>query len=140
MVESDRVIRAGDERLIVTPKVLIVDDERDLVVTCVRLLRQLGHTCLAAHTGPEAIGLIDAERPNLVVTDLRLPVGSGLAVARHARRASPPVPVILTTAYVSRETRQEAQEAGAAVYLPKPFSTAEFLDAVRCALTGPAPF
>lgn len=106
--------------------------------TFVRLLQQAGHTCLVAHTGREAIGLIDAERLNLVVTDLRLPMVDGLTVARHARHATPPVPVILTTAYSSAEAKRESQQAGATVYLPKPFSTAEFLDAVRRALaSGP---
>lgn len=137
MTEPGRIIRAGDERLIVDPKTLIVDDEPDLLNTCVRLLRQVGHSCLTACTGQEAIGLIDAEHPNLVVTDLRLPTVNGLAVARYARRASPPVPVILITAYSSFEGKREARAAGATVYLPKPFSAAEFLDAVDRALATP---
>ncbi len=118
-------------------KTLIVDDEPDLVATCVRLLGQLNHMCLTAKTGGEAIRLIDAERPNLVVTDLRLPTLDGLAVARHARRVSPPVPVILTTAYGSPRVEVEAREAGATVYLAKPFSTAQLLAAVRQALANP---
>jgi CheY-like chemotaxis protein len=134
---SDLIIRAGDERLIVVPKTLIVDDEPDLVVTCVRLLRPLGHICLTASTGRDAIRLIDAERPNLVVTDLRLETEDGLEVARYARGVRPPIPVILITAYASRETWREAQEAGAAIYLPKPFSTVQFLGAVRHALATP---
>lgn len=122
---------------IVSPKILIVEDEPDLLTTCVRLLRQVGHVCLTARTGGAAIGLIDAERPNLVVTDLRLPAVDGLAVTRHARGASPPVPVIVTTAYGSVEARREARQAGATIYLPKPFSAAEFLDAVQRALAPP---
>lgn len=114
--------------------VLIVDDEPDLLETCVRLLRQAGHTCLSAHSGREAISLIDAERPGLVVTDFRLPAIDGLAVARHARRLSPPPAVIVFTAYTSPRARQEAHEAGAVVFLPKPFSAAEFLGAVGRAL------
>ncbi len=137
MTGANRIIRAGDERLIVTPKTLLVDDEPDLVATCVRLLGQIGHRCLTAGTGREAMGLIDAERPDLVVTDLRLPAIDGLAVARHARRASPQTPVILTTGFPSREIRREAEQAWATVYLPKPFSAAEFLDAVRRALKPP---
>ena len=137
MSGPERIIRAGDERLIVTPKTLIVDDEPDLLETCVRLLRQAGHICLTAPGGREAISLFDAQRPDLVVTDLRLPTMDGLAVARHARRASPPVPVILTTAYSSPHAKREAQEAGATVFLPKPFSAAEFLDAVGRALDAP---
>ena len=137
MTGPNRIIRAGDERLIVSPKTLLVDDEPDLVATCVRLLGQIGHRCLTAGTGREAMSLIDAEHPDLVVTDLRLPTIDGLAIARHARRASPPPPVILTTGFTSREVRREAEQAGAAVYLSKPFSAAEFLDAVRRALSPP---
>lgn len=133
-----RIVRVGDERLIVSPKTLLVDDEPDLVVTCVRLLGQIGHRCLTARTGREAMGLIDAEHPDLVVTDLRLPTIDGLAIARYARRASPPVPVVLTTGFTSREARRDAEQAGATVYLPKPFSAAEFLDAVRRALNPPS--
>lgn len=138
MTDPGRIIRAGDERLIVPPKILIVDDEPDLLETCVRLLRQVGHTCLTASTGREAIALIEAERPNLVVTDFRLPTTDGLAVARHARRSSPPTPVIVFTAYPSPHTKREAHEAGATIFLPKPFSAAEFLDAVSRALDSPS--
>lgn len=138
MSGPNRIIRAGDERLIVLPKTLVVDDEPDLVATCVRLLGQIGHRCLTARTGREAMGLIDAEHPDLVVTDFHLPTIDGLAVARHARRASPPMPVILTTGFTSREVKIRAEQAGATVYLPKPFSATEFLDAVRRALRPPA--
>ena len=134
MSGGERIIRAGDERLIVTPRTLIVEDEPDLLETCVRLLRQVGHSCLTAHTGRDAIALIDAEHPDLVVTDLRLPTVNGLAVTRHATRASPPVPVVLITGYTSSEAKREARAAGASVFLPKPFSAFEFMEAVNRAL------
>ena len=137
MSDPSRIVRAGDERLIVSPKTLIVDDEPDLLDTCVRLLRQVGHTCLTAPAAREAIALIDAERPNLVVTDFRLPTLDGLAITRHARRCSPPMPVIVTTAYTSPDAKRGAQQAGATIFLPKPFSATEFLDAVRRALASP---
>jgi len=136
MTDSNRIVRAGDERLIVDPTTLVVDDEPDLLETCVRLLRQVGHSCVTAPSAREAISLIDTRRLDLVVTDLRLPTLDGLAVTRHARRASPPVPVILTTAYTSPEARREAHQAGAAIFLPKPFSADEFIDAVRRALAA----
>jgi aminoglycoside phosphotransferase family enzyme/CheY-like chemotaxis protein len=72
--------------------VLVVDDEPDLVVNCERLLQREGHSCLHAHAGPDAIRLIGGERPDLVVTDLRLPGAGGLTVARHARSRVPPIP------------------------------------------------
>ena len=138
MTDSSGIIRAGDERLVVSPKTLIVEDEPDLLETCVRLLRQVGHSCLTARSGREAIALIDTEHPDLVVTDLRLPTLNGLAVTRYARRTSPPVPVVLITGYTSTQAKQEAQAAGAIVFLPKPFSAAEFMGAVNRALGIPS--
>lgn len=134
MIEAP-VGRAGAPS--VPAKTLVVEDEADLCETCVRLLAQLGHTCLTARTGGEAIALIDAEHPSLVVTDLKMPTLHGLAVTRHARRVSPPVPVIVTTGYSSQEAHEAARQAGATVFLPKPFTAAEFVDAVRRALGLP---
>jgi CheY-like chemotaxis protein len=110
--------------------ILVVDDEPELVASCERLLRRAGHVSLRAYTGPEAIALIDRNQPDLVVADLRLPKADGLAVARHARAQVPPIPVMLITAYDSRQARQAASEAGVEAYLAKPFSNAEFLQAV----------
>ncbi len=122
-----------------TRTILVVDDEPDLVANCERLLLRLGHVSLRAHTGTEALALIDREKPDLVVSDLRLPGADGLAVTRHARRHVPPIPVILITAYDSPEARRAASESGAEVYLAKPFSNATFLDAVQRALTPRPP-
>jgi CheY-like chemotaxis protein len=117
-----------------SPRILVADDEPDLVVNCERLLQREGYSCLQAHTGPEAIQLIDQEHPDLVVTDLRLPGAGGLTVARHARSRVPPIPVILITAYDSPQARLAAKESGIGGYLAKPFSNAAFLDGVQRAL------
>jgi CheY-like chemotaxis protein len=118
--------------------ILVVDDEPDLAANCERVLQREGHSCLQAHTGPDAIRLIDRERPALVVTDLRLPGAGGLTVARHARSRMPPIPVILITAYDSPQARIAAKESGVSSYLAKPFSNAAFLESVERAL-APAP-
>jgi two-component system, OmpR family, response regulator PrrA len=110
---------------------LVVDDEPDLVATCERLLQRAGHTSLPANSGLEAMALIDRERPDLVVADLRLPGADGLAVTRHARRQVPPIPVILITGYDSPQARRAASESGVDVYLAKPFSNAAFMDAIQ---------
>jgi CheY-like chemotaxis protein len=123
----------------VTRTILVVDDEPDLVANCERLLQRAGHESLRAHTGPDAIALIDRERPDLVVADLRLPGVDGLAVARHARGHVPPIPVILITAYDSPQARAGARESGASIYLAKPFANAAFLDAVQRALPPSRP-
>jgi CheY-like chemotaxis protein len=81
--------------------ILIVDDEPDLAESCGRLLSLKGHKCVLAHGQIEAMTMIDTLVPDLVLTDLYLSDGDGLAVARHARRRVPPLPIILMTAYHS---------------------------------------
>ena len=111
--------------------ILVIDDEPELVASCERVLRRAGYQPVRAHTGLEAIELMDWDKPRLVVTDFKLPGADGLAVARHARAQVPPIPVILMTGYDSEHVRQAARECGVDVYLPKPFSNAAFLEAVR---------
>lgn len=119
-------------------KILIVDDEPDLVATCVRLLRRAGYEPLVALNGREAMEFVDAEHPDLVLTDLRLPEADGLAVLRHARRGVRKIPVILFTAFASEASRSQALQEGAAAYLPKPFSLTELRAAVEQALAESA--
>ena len=119
-------------------KILIVDDEADFLNTCSRLLARLGFECITAPDGPRAFQLIERERPDLVVTDLSLPVGDGFQVARCARTGVPSIPVIIVTAYHTPQIAKKAREEGAAAYLPKPFSNRELSDAVFYALTEPS--
>ncbi len=116
------------------PKILIVDDERDLVETCLRVLGRRGYRCLCAHTGQHGIVIIDQERPDVVLTDLYLPDVDGLSVLRHAREQSPTIPGVLMTAYTSPQTITRARDAGALVVLPKPFSNVELLEVIDRAL------
>ncbi|MBF6569564.1 MAG: response regulator [Candidatus Binataceae bacterium] len=118
-------------------KVLVVDDELDLVDTCARLIEGLGHVCLRAFDGPEAIELIDSEQPDLVVTDFNLPHGDGFGILRHANENSPGIPVIMMTGYHTADMAQAASEAGVKAYLRKPFMTNDLMQAVRNALAIP---
>jgi len=118
-------------------RVLIVDGDADLVETLARLLGRFGHTCLAAASGPEAIRLIEIGSPDLVVTDLHMPGMDGISVARQARQQTPPIPVVLMTAYPSAETRPEAQGGSGIFRLTKPFANADLLDVVGRALGSP---
>lgn len=117
------------------PTILLVDDEPDLLASWERILRPLGHVCLLASTGPEAMALIDREAPDLVGTDLRLPGGvDGLAVARHARARVPPISVFLISAHDSDHAREVAREIGVSAFLAKPLANAAFREAVQRAL------
>jgi CheY-like chemotaxis protein len=127
--------------------VLVVDDDPDMVGTCVRILQQGGYDCLTATGGREALDLLRRHRLDLILTDLRMPEMDGLTLLAHARRDAPRVPVVILTAYGSMETARQAREAGAAAYLAKPFGVGELRDVVaqvlsassaRAGLSGPA--
>ena len=115
---------------------MIVEDEPDLAATCARLVRRMGYVPLVSLNGQEAMELIDAEHPDLILTDLRLPAASGLAILRRARKGPRKVPVVLITAYSSGPSKRQALRAGAAVYLAKPFSAADLRAALEHALAG----
>ncbi len=105
--------------------ILIVDDERDLVDAYVRLLERSGHRCVGAFDAGEAIRIIDAESPDLVITDLSLPDISGIEVIRHVRAKSPITPIIVMSGHNTPELNKAAQAAGANLSLLKPVSIAE---------------
>ncbi len=116
------------------PAVLLVDHEPDMLATYVRLLSPEGYRCLIAETGRDALAKIDQEHPDVVATELALPDLDGLAVTRHARSRTPPIPVLVVTAYAGRTTPRAVYDAGAGLYLSKPFVNRTFLEAVRRAL------
>ncbi len=124
------------------PKILIVDDERDLVETCARFLKLAKYDCLQAFNKSGAILKIDEFSPHLVLTDLHLPDGTGFEVIRYARLKNPGSLAILITAYHSPDAERTASEAGVNAYLSKPFAMSDLSKAVertidRICLSGP---
>ena len=122
-------------------RVLVVDDEGDFLTSYERLLKRHGFHVIVATTRAEGVAALVRERPHLVVSDLRLPDGSGLDVVRAARSMPEPPSVIVVTGYPSAETRQAALAAGATAFLAKPFAAAGLLAAIRASLSdgvGPA--
>ena len=110
--------------------ILVVDDERDLAVTCARLLSRRGWRVMTTGTREEALAaLIGDPRPSLAIVDRQLPDGDGLDVLRAARAAG--TPVIMVTAYGSAATRRLALDEGAAGFLAKPFSSHDLLALVH---------
>ena len=112
-------------------QILIVEDEPDMAATYERLLRRAGHRVVMAASRAEGMRLLESMRPRLVISDLRLPDGDGLDIIRAARMLDLPPAVIAITAFVSRDTRQAALDAGASAFLAKPFGIAEFSSLVE---------
>jgi CheY-like chemotaxis protein len=117
----------------VAATILLADDETEFLDTWIRVLQRQGFRCVAANNAPQAIALLSSERPDLVLTDLSLPVGDGFEVARHAQMHSPAIPVIIVTAYNTPENAARARSAGVG-YLPKPFSNRALTRAIRSVL------
>lgn len=105
-------------------RILVVDDERDLVDLLKINLTRAGFRVDAAHTGREALSRVAAQMPDLVVLDLMLPELSGLEVASRLR-ADPPtarLPIIMLTAKGEEVDQIVGLSVGADDYLAKPFS------------------
>lgn len=111
--------------------ILVVDDERDLAATCERLLRRLGYRVITADSRAAALAALGADAPVLVISDVRLPDGSGLDVVSAAQCRAKRIPSIVITGQPSERGRQAAADVGAAGYLAKPFSAAALTDLVR---------
>ena len=118
--------------------VLIVDDDPDMLETCVRILRLSKHDSLTATGGEEALALLRVRLPDLILADLRMPGMDGLTFLTRARQVAPHVPVVIVSGYGSAETARQAREAGAAAFLEKPFSVGELRELVARVLAGPA--
>jgi len=115
-------------------RVLIVDDEPDMVENCARILGKGGHDCLTATGGRRALALLESERPDLLITDLKMPELDGMELLRRARELDPALPVIVITAFATIESAVAAVKEGAFDYLPKNFSVDQLRVAVERAL------
>jgi DNA-binding response OmpR family regulator len=112
-------------------RVLLVDDERDLVHAYVRLLAVSGYECVGVFDLEQAIAKIDTERFDLLITDLSLARSSGLEIVRRARHKSPPLPVIVTTGHNTPDLVKAAETAGADTCLLKPVSITQLRSVIR---------
>jgi two-component system KDP operon response regulator KdpE len=120
-------------------KILIVDDEPDIIRALSLRLRNAGYDVVQASDGATATLLAVRESPDLILLDIGMPAGNGHTVLARLRKniRTMTVPVIYLTARASEEDRKTALDAGAAGYLVKPYDSNELLAAVREALTRP---
>jgi two-component system response regulator HydG len=112
-------------------RILLVDDETGIVDSLRILFRGEGYEVLTALGGAEAIQILSNEKPDLVVTDIRMPGVSGLEVLARSRELDPEVPVILMTAQASLQSAVRAVNEGAYYYLQKPFANDDLLAICR---------
>jgi two-component system response regulator HydG len=116
-------------------RILILDDEPDMAQSWARILSAAGYECVVTTDPQEALSLLQANQPDLLLTDLRMPGMDGMEMLRRARQIDPRMPVIMLTGYASVESAVAAVKAGAFDYLSKSFSNDQLKLTVERALT-----
>src|SRR5574341_146992 len=115
-------------------KILIVDDEPDMAENVARLLQGEGYDAVVETESAKAVDVLERERPDLVITDLRMPMLDGLAFLERVKETHPETAVILLTGFATVDSAVDAMKKGASDYLSKPFSPDELLVKIDKAL------
>jgi two-component system response regulator GlrR len=114
--------------------ILLVDDDPDLRQLIGMRLTAAGHRVQEAGSGEEALGMLSAARPDVLVTDLRMAGLDGLALFDRARALAPSLPVIILTAHGTIPDAVEATQRGVFGFLTKPFDSRDLLNRIDAAL------
>jgi DNA-binding response OmpR family regulator len=123
------------------PKILIADDEPNIVTALEYLLERHGYEVLVARDGDAALAQVAAHRPDLVLLDVMMPVKSGYEVCQRMRERPEwrHIKIVMLTAKGRDVERSKGLSLGADLYITKPFSTQELVAAIdRLLRAGPA--
>lgn len=102
-------------------KIIIIDDEAQILEIMGQVCRRLGHQVSLHQTGRAGMAAMEKEKPELLIVDLRIPDMNGLQIIQDCRARYPQTEVVMVTGYGSVETAVEAMKLGAFDYLTKPF-------------------
>jgi nitrogen regulation protein NR(I) len=115
-------------------KILIVDDESNVLASFEKMLLAQGHQVITARRAKEALNLLESDYPEVLVMDIRMPGMNGLEAFHHIRQFYPKLPVIIMTGFGTTESAIEATMLGAFDYLIKPFEPENMLAIIERAL------
>ena len=107
--------------------ILIVDDEREIRELVSMILERAGHQVVQAQSAKEALGILERQSPDLLLTDIVMPEMSGLALAARAHHLQPGIRVMFMSGFAS----QYEEELSGSVCLSKPFTASQLLAAVE---------
>ena len=119
-------------------RVLLIEDDDDIVDVLRRTLRAEGYEVRASGDGPEGLEVMKEFAPDLLVLDLGLPGMDGMEVCDRVRETSD-IPILMLTARADAEDRVSGLDSGADDYLTKPFDRAELLARIRALLRRTPP-
>jgi len=114
-------------------KILVVDDELDMLMVIKLRLEASGYEVITATDGLEGLNAARRVKPDLIVLDIMLPKMNGYKVARFLKfdEEYKSIPIVMLTALSGEEDKSTGIETGADAYLTKPFETQQLLDAVK---------
>lgn len=117
-------------------KILVVDDERDIVKALMIRLQGAGYDVVTAFDGAQGVFMAHKEKPDLIILDIRMPAGNGFSVAERLKRSdyTLTIPVIFLTGSPETNAEEKARAVGARFYIKKPYDPEELLDAIKRAL------
>ena len=115
-------------------KILVVDDDLELLRLIAFALRQAGYLVVEAQDGPSALEGFDRERPDLVILDVNMPRLNGFEILKRIRAGGSTTPVMMLTVRSTEEDQVRGLDLGADDYLAKPFSPRTLLARVRALL------
>ena len=117
-------------------KVLIIDDENIVRVSCERTLSPEGYEVRLAQNGLDGLKILEQENFDIVLTDLKMPDMDGIEILRKVKEGWPSTEVIIITGYQTVDTAVKAIKFGAYNYIEKPFTPDTLLSAVDEALAN----
>src|SRR4030042_6735678 len=117
-------------------KILIVDDERDIIQALTIRLKRAGYDVIAAFDGAQGVFMAHKETPDIILLDIRMPARNGFNVVERLTRSTQTgtIPVIFLTGSPEKNAEERALELGARFYIKKPYDPEELLDAIKRAL------
>jgi two-component system, cell cycle response regulator DivK len=111
--------------------ILVVEDQEDNRRILRDLLGNAGYQLIEAESGEDAVAAVEAQRPDLILMDIQLPVMDGYEAARSIKSNQEAVPIIAVTSYALAGDEAKARAAGCNAYISKPFSPRALLAKVR---------
>jgi DNA-binding NtrC family response regulator len=116
------------------PRILVIDDEPDLLDNCRMILTREGYDVRTATDGLALDMLLSDYDPDVLITDMMIPQRDGMDILKEAKWSHADIPVVMMTAYATVETAVEAMRQGATDYIVKPFSKDQLVHVVARAL------
>lgn len=116
-----------------SPKILLVDDERDFVETLSKLLARRGYDVQTAPDAAQGLRIVLRGGIEVVLLDLKMPGLHGMDALREIKRISPGLEVIILTGHLLKSSEQEGLSLGAFAYLTKPCTVQELVETIEAA-------